>query len=424
MGLVCLYSNSLSRLFRHLSSHSLVQTWFLRRRLFVSVFGLKYTISNSSFLRIKYFCYQYQQKHAARKDLVYFSPHRRIPKRYVEEIENVLELHHDKIVHLASICNCDVDLIESVIRQDTRIMTSFRFEDVLEKITLVMSYGYSIYDIISYSVLFARSLDELKRRLNDMEKVRKISFILRPLVLPQSMYRTYMEQMQKEAVLIDGHPSRDSYIASLLGCSESELKCLAEKGNRHLLTKKPSQMKQLVELLLSHGVSLEEIRQNPGVLLASVHLAKRRLQQLSELGLILKEHMVFILTTSDDNVEMVIPNWIKEKEALGPHSNRKQYLMHRLSLDEHQYEMMTRRANVIKEMNARRLKQVLGVLLDEMGLVSEDIQNHPTLLFYSVERLSKRMKILQEAGVISKTHLIKELKLTEADFSEKYGDDV
>ncbi|XP_041360870.1 uncharacterized protein LOC121377074 [Gigantopelta aegis] len=421
MGLVCF--QTISRLCQQLSSQLLIQRLLHGSRTYAGVSCLKYTIYDSHVLRSRCSCYQNRWAHVDKKELAYFSPYKRIPKRYVEEIDNVVELYHDTIVHFASIFKCDVSLIEDMVRRDTRIVTSFKVKDVSERMRLVIRYGYSIHDVLSYTGIFYKSMAELAQRLEEMAKIRKISSLLRPANLSRWRYRIYMDQMLKEASLIEGHPSRDSYVAALLGCSEPELKALAEKGNHHLLTKKPSQLTTLVELLVSYGFSLEEIRQNPGVLMASIHLASKRLRRMSDLGLLLKAHMVFILTSSDENIESVIPLWMEEKEALGPHSDRKQYLMHRMALDEHQYEVLVRKAKEIKVMNARRLKHVLDVLMDHMGLRSEDIQMHPTLLYYSTERLSQRWKILQEAGVLSKTILIKELKLSEADFTDKYGDD-
>ncbi|XP_067667861.1 uncharacterized protein [Haliotis asinina] len=351
-----------------------------------------------------------------------FSATDRIPKRFDAEIQKVMQEHSDKIDGFATIMQCPRGIVESLIQADTRLVTSFTYEQISVKMQMFLDFGFSPEEISTYPAAFCRSYSDSKRRLVEMETVRKYHFSLRMLYVSDHEFRKRMALYRNELSILGDHPSKGHFVAWKLNCDFTDVLDMIDKGHTHLMTRPPSAIDKLVDMILEYGFTTEQIRESPQVLIASLKLARQRFALVQENGVLNKMSLLTILGSNVSQFRVSLRTWMLELAYLDGCEDCGCVLRKRLDIDEDTLKTMHIRATKLKYLRARKIQPCLDILLKEMELDPQDIVKQPVVLYFSPDRLLRRKVILEKAGVEGSWNRLNALCLSEVKFERKYKD--
>ncbi|XP_046350930.2 uncharacterized protein LOC124131604 [Haliotis rufescens] len=351
-----------------------------------------------------------------------FSATERIPKRFDAEIQKVMQEHSDKIDGYATIMNCPRVVVESLIQADTRLVTSFTYEQIRAKMKMFVDFGFSPEEISTYPAVFCRSYNDSKRRLAEMETVRKYHFSLRMVYVSEREFRRRIALYRKELSILGDHPTKVHFVAAKLNCDVTDVLDMIDKGNTHLMTRPPSAIDNLVDMILEYGFTTEQIRESPQVLIASLKLARHRFVLVKDSDVLNRMSLFTILGTNLSQFRASLRTWLLELAHLDGCEDCDCVLRRRLGVDENTVKAMHIRATKLKYLRARKIQPCLDILLKEMEIAPGDIVKQPVVLYFSPDRLLRRKAILEEAGVEGSWNRLNALCLSEAKFEIKYED--
>ena len=261
----------------------------------------------------------------------------------------------------------------------------------------------------------------MQARLKTMEPVKHYRYGLVMLLLSDTHFQSRMDAYHKEVAIMGNHSSQASFIADLLGCTEEEIVSIAKRRNyEFLLTLPPSRLQEVVHLLRSVGVSIEEMREKPLMLKCPLDLAQERLDRVREAGVFELQLVPYILTNSDSNFENSFTSWVRNAAAMGGYTDTQELLMDRLQCSECDVQALMNRAPNIAVLTFFKLKSCLDILQEEMGLSCSVILSRGELLYLSPKRLLSRWVILKPLE-LTESVLVRELLLPERKYIAKYG---
>ncbi|KAK7475878.1 hypothetical protein BaRGS_00032846 [Batillaria attramentaria] len=347
---------------------------------------------------------------------------KRLPLKYQneEDIDQILADGMDVMQEFADLLQCPLEHIQQMVRRDTRLVTHFSKQEVLAKMRLLLDHGFDADEITKRYQLFSRSIDFLRSRLRKLGAVKRYRYHLSLLLLSNAEFEHRLETYRKEMAVMGDHPSQISFVAYLLGSSETEVTSLVSRGCHHLLSMRPSRLLEVVNVLSNFSVSTDEIRNKCHMLKCVPDVARTRLQLVHDNGVYDPEKLESILLSSDSQFMSSVTRWCRDAEALGGLSSKREMLMKRLQCSEGDLEDMLLRAPALKPLSPSKLADSLHVLLDIIGLSPTSIVQNPTLLFFSTARLLSRWEILQHKG-LTDYELIRALLLPERKFVSKFG---
>lgn len=83
----------------------------------------------------------------------------------------------------------------------------------------------------------------------------------------------------------------------------------------------------------------------------------------------------------------------------------KEYLINKLNVDEELLKKALIRWPTILRVNVRKINQLID-LLQQNGIMGDEILRHPRVFYFNTETLHKRIEMLKEAGLPPKVSLI------------------
>ncbi|KAL8589170.1 hypothetical protein ACOMHN_052508 [Nucella lapillus] len=365
---------------------------------------------------------------------------KRLPLSQSEEIEEVVSEHADVIQEFAAVLRCGEVAVRDMVRRDTRLLTQFDKEAVKAKMRLLLHHGFTPAKILSrYQVfcttccagvmtglllcfryqVFCRSYYTLQSRLAAMAPTKHYRHGLVTLLLSNPDFTARMTTHRREVAVMGDHSSQASYVADLLHCTEDHFRTLAAEHN-FLLTLPPSRLREVVGVIRSFGLSMEEIRGKCLMLRCPPDMARDRLQRAVEAGVFDRALVSYALTNSQAHFEASFATWVRNAAALGGHANERELLMEKLQCSEADVRSLMRRKLSVSHLKSAKIKLCLEILQNEVGLSSKTILRQGNLLYYSPRRLRARWALLRSLD-LPEAARTRELMLSERKFVAKYG---
>lgn len=340
-----------------------------------------------------------------------------------EDIELLLQNSQETIREYADLLDCSVTVVEDMVRYDRRIVAPNRKEDMTGKISLLLNAGFTGRDIASRCQVFRHSLAYLSSRLASMQSVKRYRFRIANLLLPEDQFRSRMANYRKEVQVMGSHASQTSFVAELLECSQDEVVSLSKQVmGDFLLSFPPSRLQETAKLLLSFGVTKDKMREKVLMLRIQPDVIRERLKRMVDAGVFDVQRVCSALYYDDVHLDASFATWIRNAEALTGFASERDLLKTRLLCTDAQIDDLFRRKPRVAGLSSGKLKSCLDILQREIGVSSASILVYGDLLHFSPQRLRNRWAILRELG-LSERALVKDLLLTEYQFSAKYGFD-
>lgn len=346
----------------------------------------------------------------------------RIRKQNTEEIQQVIEDNGDKIERFASVLGCSVSEVRSLVEMDTRLVTSFSEQKVLETIKYLKSYGFPTHEILSYPPVFCLSIQSLQTRLKQMEDVRCNKIYV--LKFGPKKFQEALEFYAEEKKLMKSFLSRETYLAVLFNVEETDI---LEASIKHPQLKNyaVARLTQAYNLLQEYGFSQEDIWGDLDTLLLPPPELKSRLDKMNSAGMLNKANVFpHLHYNGKDQFNRSMEVWTEDQTALEGHKDKVGYLSARLQCSPAEIESMFIRYRMLKPLRPKRWKAVLDILLDDMGIQPTHILSTPVILGYSAKRLQRRCQILKSTDVRDPKELIAYLIMTEKKFDERFSQEV
>ncbi|XP_064597701.1 uncharacterized protein LOC135464139 [Liolophura sinensis] len=360
-----------------------------------------------------------RETHSATRFVSPSSHGSRIRKQYTEEIQQVIEENVDKIERFASVLNCSLSEVKSLVEMDTRLVTSFSEQKVLETIKSLKSYGFLTHEILSYPPVFCLSIQSLQTRLKQMEEVRCNKIYV--LKFGPKKFREMLEYFREEKKVMKSFLSRETYLAVLFSVEETDI-IEASIRYPHLENYAVARLTQAYNLLREYGFSQGDIWEDLDTLLLPPAELKSRLDRMNSVGKLNKASVFpHLHYNGKDQFDRSVQVWTEDQTALDGHADKVSYLSARLQCSPAEIESMFIRYKMLKPLRPRRWKAVLDILLDDMEMQPMHILSKPVILGYSAKRLRHRCQILRDNGIRDPKAVKAYLLMTEKKFDSKFS---
>lgn len=363
-------------------------------------------------LRLTYF----QNRHSRSGP---FGSSGRVLSKNKDNIQEIIDSEWKKVEKIARLLDCPDSKVIQMISKDTRIVTTFSFAKVEAIIRLLRGYGFSADSIVRYQSVFCWNIQTLTHRIEGLLPYRKYQFSLVSVIYSKRNYEMHVSMLADEVKVMGSHPTRLSFLADILKCDEKEVNEAIALGHRHLETHKLSKLKSIIDLLVKHGFSYQEIMSNLQVLQMDQSVFEYRLTQMADTGVFEKNKMLQALAQSNRQYKIMFNLHVSNAAALKEHDDKFSYLQSRLACSEDDIVALLTRAPTIKNVTPRRLNEILDILLNEFCFPPSILLTNYHLLFFSAKRLRKRWELLSNLP-LSLEEMAADLIITEEKFEKKY----
>jgi len=184
--------------------------------------------------------------------------------------------------YLAAKLMCENTEVADMMVKAAAIMSS-PLPIIDEKLKVLLDYGVEPEDIVRDPYVFTFSAHAIEKRLKSCQA--EGLNVIKPWMLrcTRVAFNLYVQRVNEEADLRQGHKDIVDFLKDKLGCQASEVK--------EILTRVPSvktasaiKLNEMIQFLYSHGFTASQIIEAPRVLGHSVETIDERIIELSSYG--------------------------------------------------------------------------------------------------------------------------------------------
>ncbi|KAL3858498.1 hypothetical protein ACJMK2_013086 [Sinanodonta woodiana] len=353
----------------------------------------------------------------------YFKP--RIKKQNDDEISEMLVKYAARFEAIIEILGGDKDLAYRLVISDTRFLQCYLKETMREKIELLQHYGFSLKEIVnSHHALFL-SKNTLEKRINRMQSHKIYSYSLGHLIRGKASFEELAAVYDQEAKLMEGFTTKEGFLASVLKCTEDDVVKMVQDGHLYLQDHLLTSIVDLVSLYQQYGITLEDIRNDPGFLSIKYANALRRTKILKNYNVTDKNVIRYVMShtvTMDEAAERHAQLWRQDRDALGEAKSLEELLCRDLQCTPEDVEFMFAIYEKLRISSPYKVKKTIDLLVGKYGMPRKWLVLHPIIFYYSTDRLKYRYKFLTEIGVIDLDSVFQNMCLTKRILLKKFKD--
>ncbi|XP_050453822.1 transcription termination factor, mitochondrial [Cataglyphis hispanica] len=315
---------------------------------------------------------------------------------------------HNKIEHLAHRLECSIEkLCELTVRYTFLLKIPISYID--KKLNILHEYNINNKDILKDLWVFRYSENHIRHRCELYKDTGTLEIKTWAIRCQLRFIARAIQNNNVKRCIMRNHSSVSEFLMYKLKIDEERLN-LAIAKSPGILRINLLKLNWLINILHENGITSDDILQDTRIFYFNIQTVQKRIERLK------KEHIVPklpVLALAEQSFERRIKKNHLQREILQDHQDVKEYLIDKLNVDEKLLEEAIAKLPILR-INVRKLNQLID-LLQQYGIMGDEILRHPRVLFFKTETLRKKIERLKEVGLPLKVTL---LIYSQKDFDE------
>ncbi|CAL1678967.1 unnamed protein product [Lasius platythorax] len=307
---------------------------------------------------------------------------------------------YNKIEHLAHRLECSIEkLCELTVRYTFLLKIPISYID--KKLNILHEYDVSNKHILKDLWVLRYSENHIRHRCELYKDTGNLEVKTWAIRCPLRVIARAIQKNSLKRGLMRHHTSINEYLMNKLKIDEERLN-LAITKSPGILRVNLLKLNRLISILHQNGITSDEILRHIRIFYFNVETVQNRIKIMKKECLVPK---LAVLAVAEQSFERHIKNRHLQREILQDYQDVKEYLINKLNVDEELLEKALTRWPTILRVNVRKINQLID-LLQQNGIMGDEILRHPRVFYFNTETLRKRIEMLKEAGLPPKVSLI------------------